>query len=94
MENMEKHEIITNEAIENMTDATPDEGSVLKTIGTVGFGLIAAVAVVKFVVIPLSKKIKGKITERKIAKRHAKEAKEEEIDIDNIDLDEIPEIDE
>ena len=90
----EKNEIITTEAIEDMTEATPTEGSTLKTIGIVGLGLIAAAAVVKFAVIPMTKKIKREITKRKVAKRHTEEAKEEETDLDDMDLDEIPEIDE
>ena len=42
---------------------------------------------------PLGRKIKGLINKRKAAKK-PKKTEEEEIDLDNMDLDEVPEIDE
>lgn len=93
MENIEKNEIITTEAIEDMTEATSTNGSVLKTVGIIGAGLAGAALLTKFVLLPLGRKAIGAIQKRKAAK-NTKTHQEEETDLDDMDLDEIPEIDE
>lgn len=93
MENIENNDIITTEAIEEITEDVPTGKSGLKTAAKVG--VIGAVSIVawEFAVKPLGRKIKGLINKRKAAKK-PKKTEEEEIDLDNMDLDEVPEIDE
>jgi len=93
MENIEKNEIITTEAIEDITEATPTEGSVLKTVGIIGVGLAGAALLTKFVLLPLGRKAIGAIQKRKATKK-AEKAEPAEVELDDMDLDEIPEIDE
>ena len=93
MENIEKNEIITTEAIEDITEATSNEGSVLKTVGIIGVGLAGAALLTKYVLLPLGRKAVGKLKQRKATKK-AKSDDTVEVEFDDMDLDEIPEIDE
>ena len=93
MENIEKNEIITTEAIEDMTEATSNNGSVLKTVGIVGAGLAGAALLTKFVLLPLGRKAVSAIRNRKTS-RMTKNAQTDETDLDDMDLGDIPEIEE
>lgn len=93
MENMETNDIITNEAIEEITEAVPTGKSGLKTAAKVGVIGAVSIAAWEFAVKPLGRKIKGLINKKKAAKK-PKKTEEEEIDLDDMDLDEVPEIDE
>lgn len=93
MENIENNDIITTEAIEEITEDVPTGKSGLKTAAKVGVIGAVSIAAWEFAVKPLGRKIKGLINKRKAAKK-PKKTEEEEIDLDNMDLDEAPEIDE
>lgn len=95
MENMETNDIITTEAIEEITEAVPTGKSGLKTAAKVGVIGAVSIAAWEFAVKPLGRKVKGLIDKKKAAKKTKKAVKvEEEIDLDDMDLDEVPEIDE
>lgn len=90
---METNDIITTEAIEEITEAVPTGKSGLKTAAKVGVIGAVSIAAWEFVVKPLGRKVKGLINKKKAAKK-PKKTEEEEIDLDDMDLDEVPEIDE
>lgn len=95
MENMETNDIITTEAIEEITEAVPTGKSGLKTAAKVGVIGAVSIAAWEFAVKPLGRKVKGLIDKKKADKKTKKANKvEEEIDLDDMDLDEVPEIDE
>ena len=93
MENMETNDIITTEAIEAITETVPTDKSGLKTAAKVGAIGAVSIAAWEFAVKPLGRKVKGLINKKKAAKK-LKKAEEDEIDLDDMDLDEVPEIDE
>lgn len=95
MENMETNDIITTEAIEEITEAVPTGKSGLKTAAKVGVIGAVSIAAWEFAVKPLGRKVKDLIDKKKATKKNKKTNKvEEEIDLDDMDLDEVPEIDE
>ena len=91
MENIEKNEIITTEAIEEITDATSN-GNVLKTIGIIGVGLAGAALLTKFVLLPLGKKVVTGIKMKKARRDAEKNPEVVETELSDIDQDEIPDI--
>lgn len=91
MENIEKNEIITTEAIEEITDAT-NNGNVLKTIGIIGVGLAGAALLTKFVLLPLGKKVVTGIQMKKARRDAEKNPEVVETELRDIDQDEIPDI--
>lgn len=91
MENIEKNEIITTEAIEDITEATSNGGSALKTMGIIGLGVLGAVILTRFVLLPAAREIKGAI-QQKGATEKAKDAEAIEVDLDDMYLDDIPEV--
>lgn len=94
MENIEKNEIINTEAIEDLTtEATSNNGSAIKTVGIIGLGVIGATLLTKYVVVPAVRKDKRAIQQKKATKK-VNTADAEEIDLSDVELDEIPEIDE
>lgn len=94
MENIEKNEIINTEAIEDLTtEATSSNGSVIKTVGIIGLGVVGAALLTKYVVVPVVHKVKRMIQQKKATKK-VNTAEAEEIDLSDVELDEIPEIDE
>lgn len=94
MENIEKNEIINTEAIEDLTtEATSNNGSVIKTVGIIGLGVVGAALLTKYVVVPVARKVKHAIQQKKATKK-ANTAEAEEIDLSDVELDEIPEINE
>lgn len=94
MENIEKNEIINTEAIEDLTtEATSNNGSAIKTVGIIGLGVIGATLLTKYVVVPAVRKVKRAIQQKKATKK-VNTADEEEIDLSDVELDDIPEIDE
>ena len=92
MANIETNDIITTEAIEEITEAVPTGKSGLKTAAKVGVIGATSIAAWEFAVKPLGRKVKGLINKKKAAKKPKKT--EEEIDLDDMDLYEVPEIDE
>lgn len=94
MENIEKNKIINTEAIEDLTtEATSNNGSVIKTVGIIGLGVVGAALLTKYVMVPVVRKVKHAIQQKKATKK-ANMAEAEEIDLSDVELDEIPEIDE
>lgn len=94
MENIEKNEIINTEAIEDLTtEATSSNGSVIKTVGIIGLGVVGAALLTKYVVVPVVHKVKRTIQQKKATKK-VNTAEAEEIDLSDVESDEIPEIDE
>lgn len=94
MENIEKNEIINTEAIEDLTtEATSNNGSAIKTVGIIGLGVVGATLLTKYVVVPAVRKVKRAIQQKKATKK-VNTADEEEIDLSDVELDDIPEIDE
>ena len=94
MENIEKNEIINTEAIEDLTtEATSNNGSAIKTVDIIGLGVIGATLLTKYVVVPAVRKVKRAIQQKKATKK-VNTADAEEIDLSDVELDEIPEIDE
>ena len=81
MENIENNDIITTEAIEEITEDVPTGKSGLKTAAKVGVIGAVSIAAWEFAVKPLGRKIKGLINKRKAAKK-PKKTEEEEIDLD------------
>lgn len=94
MENIEKNEIINTEAVEDLTtEATSNNGSAIKTVGIIGLGVVGATLLTKYVVVPAVRKVKRAIQQKKATKK-VNTADEEEIDLSDVELDDIPEIDE
>ena len=94
MENIEKNEIVNTETIEDLTtEATSTNGSVIKTVGIIGLGVVGAALLTKYVGVPVVHKVKRTIQQKKATKK-VNTAEAEEIDLSDVELDEIPEIDE
>ena len=94
MENIEKNEIVNTEAIEDLTtEATSTNGSVIKTVGIIGLGVVGAALLTKYVVVPVVHKVTRTIQQKKATKK-VNTAEAEEIDLSDVELDEIPEINE
>ena len=85
METIETNDIITTEAVEEIVDAVPTGKSGLKTAAKVGVIGAVSVAAWEFSVKPLGRKVKGLIAKKKA---------DDEVDLEEMDLDDIPEIDE
>lgn len=92
MENMETNDIITTEAIEEITEAVPASKNGLKTVAKVGVIGAASVAAWEFLVKPICRRVKTAVAGRKAARKAKKT--EVEDDIENMEIDDIPEIDE
>lgn len=93
MENVENNDIITTEAIKEITDDVPTDKSGLKTAAKVGVIGAVSIAAWEFAVKPLVRKVKNLMNKRKTTKK-PKKTEEEEIDLNDMELDEVPEIDE
>ncbi len=93
MENIENNDIITTEAIKEITDDVPTDKSGLTTAVKVSVIGAVSIAAWEFAVRPLVCKVKNLMNKRKTTKK-SKKTEEEEIDLNDMDLDEVPEIDE
>lgn len=62
-------------------------------MGIIGLGVIGATLLTKYVVVPAVRKVKRAIQQKKATKK-VNTADAEEIDLSDVELDEIPEIDE
>lgn len=93
MENMEINEVITNDAIEEIVDAVPNGKSGLKTAAKVGVIGAVSIAAWEFAMKPLGRKIKSLIVKKATTKK-PKKAESDEDELYDMDLDEIPEIEE
>ena len=88
MENMEVNDMMVTEAVEDVAEAIPTGKSGLKTMAKAGFIMAASIAGWELMVKPLGHKLKGVWLKRKAAKK----AEADEMDVTEVDLDEIPEI--
>lgn len=82
MENNENMEIVA-EAVENVAEAAPKGGHLVKNLVTIGGIATTGILGWEFVLKPIGKKIKKAWTERK-AKKQAKKAENDKIDVDEI----------
>ena len=62
-------------------------------MGIIGLGVVGAALLTKYVMVPVVRKVKHAIQQKKATKK-ANTAEAEEIDLSDVELDEIPEIDE
>lgn len=92
MENMEVNDIITNEAIEEITEVVPTGNSGLKTVAKIGVIGATSIAIWELAMKLLRCKIKNRIIKKKTARKIEKA--EEEVDLDDMEIDEIPELEE
>ena len=88
MENME-NEIMNNEVVDEVVDTMVEEESFLSKYGKYGIAAVVG-AGLAIAAKPIYKKTKNWILKKRAA-RKAKKA-EKEIDLDNMELDDIPEI--
>lgn len=93
MENMETNDNITTEAIEEIAEAVPTGNSGLKTVAKAGVIGAVSIAAWELAVKPAYRWVKGKIAGKKAAKKSKKSQGNDGVP-EEVDLDEIPEIDE
>lgn len=86
MENMDMNEIITNDAVEEATEAVTSGKNGIKAGLIVGGAMVVGAVLWERVVKPIGRKVCIKITQKK-----AKKAKEE-VDLEDMELEDIPEV--
>lgn len=89
MENMDMNEIITNDAVEEATEAVTSGKNGVKTGLIVGGAMVVGAVLWERVVKPIGRKVRIKIAQKKALK--AKKAKEE-VDLEDMEIDDIPEV--
>lgn len=89
MENMDMNEIITNDAVEEATEAVTSSKNGVKTGLIVGGAMVVGAVLWERVVKPIGRKVRIKIAQKKALK--AKKAKEE-VDLEDMEIEDIPEV--
>lgn len=89
MENMDMNEIITNDAVEEATEAVTSGKNGVKTGLIVGGAMVVGAVLWERVVKPIGRKVRIKIAQKKALK--AKKAKEE-VDLEDMEIEDIPEV--
>ena len=89
MENMDMNEIITNDAVEEATEAVTSGKNGIKTGLIVGVTMVVGAMLWEQVVKPIGRTVCTKIAQKKALK--AKKAKEE-IDLEDMEIEDIPEV--
>ena len=89
MENMDMNEIITNDAVEEATEAVTSSKNGVKTGLIVGGAMVVGAMLWEHVVKPIGRKVRIKIAQKKALK--AKKAKEE-VDLEDMEIEDIPEV--
>lgn len=89
MENMDMNEIITNDAVEEATEAVTSSKNGVKTGLIVGGAMVVGAVLWERVVKPIGRKVRIKIAHKKALK--AKKAKEE-VDLEDMEIEDIPEV--
>lgn len=89
MENMDINEIITNDAVEEATEAVTSGKNGVKTGLIVGGAMVVGAVLWERVVKPIGRKVRIKIAQKKALK--AKKAKEE-VDLEDMEIEDIPEV--
>lgn len=89
MENMDMNEIITNDAVEEATEAVTSGKNGVKTGLIVGGAMVVGAVLWERVVKPIGRKVRIKFAQKKALK--AKKAKEE-VDLEDMEIEDIPEV--
>ena len=89
MENMDMNEIITNDAVEEATEAVTSGKNCVKTGLIVGGAMVVGAVLWERVAKPIGRKVRIKIAQKKALK--AKKAKEE-VDLEDMEIEDIPEV--
>ena len=89
MENMDMNEIITNDTVEEATEAVTSSKNGVKTGLIVGGAMVVGAVLWERVVKPIGRKVRIKIAQKKALK--AKKAKEE-VDLEDMEIEDIPEV--
>ena len=89
MENMDMNEIITNDAVEEATEAVTSGKNGIKTGLIVGGAMVAGAMLWEQVVKPIGRKVCTKIAQKKALK--SKKAKED-VDLEDMEIEDIPEV--
>ena len=89
MENMDMNEIITNDAVEEATEAVTSSKNGVKTGLIVGGAMVVGAVLWERVAKPIGRKVRIKIAQKKALK--AKKAKEE-VDLEDMEIEDIPEV--
>ena len=89
MENMEMNEIITNNTVEEATEAVTSGKNGIKTGMIVGGAMIVGAMLWEQVVKPIGRTVCNKIARKKALK--SKKAKEE-VDLEDMEIEDIPEV--
>ena len=93
MENMDMNEIITNDAVEEVTEAVTSGKNGVKTGLIVGGAMVVGAVLWEQVVKPIGRKVRNKIA-REITRKKALKAKKakEEVDLEDMEIEDIPEV--
>ena len=93
MENMDMNEIITNDAVEEATEAVTSGKNGVKTGLIVGGAMVVGAVLWEQVVKPIGRKVRNKIA-REITRKKALKAKKakEEVDLEDMEIEDIPEV--
>ena len=93
MENMEMNEIITNNTVEEATEAVTSGKNGIKAGLIVGCSMISGAMLWEGVVKPIGRAVCTKIAQ-KIAQKKALKAKKakEEVDLEDMEIEDIPEV--
>lgn len=93
MENMDMNEIITNDAVEEATEAVTSGKNGVKTGLIVGGTMVVGAVLWEQVVKPIGRKVRNKIA-REITRKKALKAKKakEEVDLEDMEIEDIPEV--
>ena len=89
MENMEMNEIITNDAVEEATEAVTSGKNGIKAGLIVGVTMVVGAMLWEQVVKPIGRTVCTKIAQKKALK--SKKAKEE-VDLEDMEIEDIPEV--
>ena len=89
MENMDMNEIITNDAVEEATEAVTSGKNGIKTGLIVGGAMVVGAMLWEQVVKPIGRTVCTKIAQKKALK--SKKAKED-VDLENMEIEDIPEV--
>ncbi len=89
MENMDMNEIITNDAVEEATEAVTSGKNGVKTGLIIGGAMVVGAVLWERVAKPIGRKVCIKIAQKKALK--AKKTKEE-VDLEDMEIEDIPEV--
>lgn len=88
MENMDMNEIITNDAVEEATEAVTSGKNGVKTGLIVGGAMVVGAVLWEQVVKPIGRKVRIKIAQKALKAKKAKE----EVYLEDMEIEDIPEV--